>query len=148
MPTRQFIKDVLDLKTGAEWRHTSSVQETEPHTEETEHDWSFLWSKIKSQSGVRCTSIKRNREIATLIKCVNGKLPVLKTLAQRRPRLYKSPHCIACNEEIDEDQNHLAACKCYKKGWEDIENTTINLAWITLSEETHSRTNKEELRRI
>ena len=81
MPTRQFTKDILELKTGVEWRHTIAIQETEPSTEETEHDWLILWSRIRSQSGVHCTSIKKNREIATLIKCVNRKLPVLKTLA-------------------------------------------------------------------
>ena len=83
MPTRRFTKDVLELKTGVEWRHTTAIQETEPSTEETEHDWSILWSRIRSQSGVYCTSIKKNKEIATLIKCVNRKLPVLKTLARR-----------------------------------------------------------------
>ena len=99
-PTRQFIKNILDLKVGAEWRHTASVQRIEPVKEETEHDWSVLWSKIKDQSGVRCTSMKKNREIATLIKCVNGRLPVLKTLAQRRPSLYKSSHCIICSKGL------------------------------------------------
>ena len=147
-PTRQFIKNILDLRTGAEWRHTSAIQKVEPVKKEVEHDWSVLWSKIKSQSGVRCTSMKKNREIATLIKCANEKLPVLKTLALRRPNLYKSSKCIICKEDIDEDQDHLATCKCYKEDWKATEAAAINLAWTTLSEETRTRTSKEEIERI
>ena len=80
---RQFVKNILDLRTEAEWRHTSAIQKVEPVKKEVEHDWSVLWSKIKSQSGVHCTSMKKNREIATLIKCANEKLLVLKMLAIR-----------------------------------------------------------------
>ena len=147
-PLRQFVKDILDFKIGSEWRFTSMIQGLEPNKENEEHDWSTLWRKIRSQNGVRCTSMKKNREIATLIKCVNEKLPVLKSLAKRRPDLYKNSHCILCNEDKEEDQEHLTTCKGHEKGWTVTENSAINLAWTVLSEETRKRTSKVELTKI
>ena len=91
---------------------------------------------------------EKNREIATLIKCVNEKLPVLKALAKRRPDIYKSSYCILCNEDKEEDQDHLTICKGHEKGWTDTENSAINLAWTVLSEETRKKTTKLELTKI
>jgi hypothetical protein len=147
-PTRQFVKDILDFKVGSEWRFTSTVQKLEPNEEKEEHDWSLLWKKVRSHSGVRCTSMKKNREIATLIKCVNEKLPVLKTLAKRCPNIYKVPYCVLCNEDQEEDQEHLAICKGHENGWVITENLAINLAWTALSEETQKKTSKLELMKI
>ena len=113
--TRKFIKNILELKVRTEWRFTSLIQKTEPNLEKEEHDWSTLWQNIKGQSGIKCTSMKKNRKLATLIKCINEKLPVLKTLVQRRPDLYKNAICILCNKDYEEDQDHLATCKEYEK---------------------------------
>jgi len=92
--------------------------------------------------------MKRNRKLATLIKCVNEKLPVLKTLTQRRPDLYKSAICILCNKDHEEDQDHLATCSEHEKGWESTENMSIDLAWTVLAEETQRKTSKEELKKL
>jgi hypothetical protein len=144
--TRSFLKEVLNLKTGAEWRATSSVQKIEPEKETATVEWNTLWRKIKSHNGVRCSSLKRNSEAAMLIKCLNEKLPVLKTLVQRRPDIYESPFCVVCNEETEEDQEHLACCKGHEKSWRETENTMINLAWIALSEETRKKTSKTDIK--
>ena len=137
----------MNIKTGTEWRFTSPIQKIEPEPEKTAHEWNTLWKKIKNQSRAKCTSQKRNREIATLIKCLNEKLSVLKTILQRRPDIYKSSCCIVCNEGEEEDQEHLARCKTHEKGWKETEDTTINLAWIALSEETQTKTSKEDLKK-
>ena len=92
--------------------------------------------------------MKRNRKLATLIKCVNEKLPVLKTLTQRRPDLYKNANCILCNKDHEEDQDHLAICSEHEKGWKDTENMSIDLAWTVLTEETQRNSSKEDLKKL
>ena len=81
-PTRQFIKEVLDLKTSTDWRFSAAIEKLEPTQAAKIYDWSYFWKKIKSQNGSSCTSMKKNKQIGTLIKCVNEKLPVVKSLAQ------------------------------------------------------------------
>jgi hypothetical protein len=125
---RQFIKEVLDLKTSIEWRFISTIRKTEPNKNSRIYNWSYLWKKMKDQSGSRCSSLKKNKQIGTLIKCINEKLPVAKKLAQRRPDLYMNAYCILCKEDTEEDQDHLAICKYYENIWKNIENTVINLA--------------------
>lgn len=92
--------------------------------------------------------MKKNQKIATLIKCLNEKLPVLKTLAQRRPDIYKSPNCILCNKGSEEDQNHLAICEKHEQEWRNAEDTAINLAWPLLQEETQRNTSKDQLKKL
>ena len=38
IPTRKFLKEILDIKTGAEWRFTSPIQKIEPEPEKTAHE--------------------------------------------------------------------------------------------------------------
>ena len=92
--------------------------------------------------------MKKNRQIGTLIKCLSEQLPVLKTLAVRRPDLYRSSYCILCNSDEEEDQEHLATCSSHEKGWQVTEETSINLAWTSLAEETRERIDKKKLKEI
>ena len=92
--------------------------------------------------------MKKNRQIGTLIKCLSERLPLLKTLAERCPDLYRSSYCILCNNEEEEDHEHLATCSSHEKGWQVTEETSINLAWTSLAEETRERIDKKKLKEI
>ncbi|CAG8768255.1 22342_t:CDS:2, partial [Gigaspora margarita] len=136
-PTRKFIKNIMDLKVSTEWSFTATIKKLEPAKEKVKnYDWSSIWKKIKGQCGVRCTSMAKNRKLAILIKCMNGKLPLIKTLARRRPDLYVNPYCI------------YLKCEKHRDNWDIVESNSISIAWSTLSKESILRLNKKELGKI
>ena len=92
------------------------------------HKWNHLQKKIKSLNRTKCSSTKKNREIAILIKYLNEKLLVLKAILQRRSDIYKCICCIICNKKKEEDQDYLTSCKGDEKGGKKTEDSTINQA--------------------
>ena len=147
-PTRQFIQTVFCFQTGLDWRTSSAIQKEEPDIVSEINHWPILWRKIRSQSGIRCTSAKKNQRLGVLIKCLHEKLPVLKTLARRRPDLYENSLCISCEEKEEEDQAHLTKCEKYEEKWNELEQTVSNLAWAVISTEARSQLSKEHLKNI
>ncbi|CAG8840952.1 16910_t:CDS:2, partial [Gigaspora margarita] len=122
-PTRQFLKDVLNFKMGAKWRAIAAVKEIEPLEEETEHVWSVVWNRIRSNNGSRC-------------------------LSMRRADIYKSASCILCDKDQIENQVHLAKCEAQEENWVQLEENAISVAWAMLSENTRKFLSKEEFHKI
>src|SRR5260363_321102 len=80
-----------------------------------------LWNRLKSLSGVRCTTLAKSKKISTIIKCIYNKLPVLAILNKRKPELYERAWCITCDSQIVETQAHLTNCRGYEAKWQEIE---------------------------
>ena len=40
--TRQFVKEILDLKASIEWRFTSAISKIEPDKNSKMYDWSYF----------------------------------------------------------------------------------------------------------
>jgi hypothetical protein len=133
--TRDFVKEVLNIRNNADWSCSSAVKKLEPDRKKNEHCWVLLWKKIKNQSGTKCISTTRSKRLSTLFKCIQEKMPILKELVLRRPDLYTDAKCIVCKEGKEEDQDHLATCSFYKNYWIKAETLAITIAWSTLSEE-------------
>src|SRR5690349_1181681 len=110
-PAREITKILLDLKTGADWKESKVIQKVEPKEDQTDNNWTYLWKKTKKNKGIRCTSLKQSKRLGTLFKCANEMLPVMETLSRRRPDLYQDARCIICNENEEENQDHLTCCK-------------------------------------
>ncbi|RIB19704.1 hypothetical protein C2G38_2245007 [Gigaspora rosea] len=113
--TRPFLKKIFETWNGTNWRLTESILALEPEANNS------------------------NKKFATQLKCLLGKLPVLKTLVTRRPDIYSSDSCIAYNTSISETQDHLAECSYYKTTWQNIENTAIDLVWSKFTKEEKFR---------
>ena len=47
--TRQFVKDMLDFKAGAEWRFSSLISKLEPESDKEEHSWPIFWRKANNR---------------------------------------------------------------------------------------------------
>lgn len=147
-PTRDFLQTIFDYKIGVEWKFTSAIKKIEPNDSKQTRYWHILWKKIKNQNGIRCTSSKKNRRLGVLVKCLSEKLPVLKTMASRRPDLYNNSMCILCLKGEEEDQEHLTTCEKYETRWKEAEHFGSNLAWTVLPEDTRSRLDKIQLKKI
>ncbi|CAG8530793.1 5206_t:CDS:2 [Gigaspora rosea] len=115
LATRPFLKKIFETWNGTNWRLTESILALEPEANNS------------------------NKKFATQLKCLLGKLPVLKTLVTRRPDIYSSDSCIAYNTSISETQDHLAECSYYKTTWQNIENTAIDLVWSKFTKEEKFR---------
>ncbi|CAG8855617.1 26134_t:CDS:2, partial [Gigaspora margarita] len=112
---RIILKPPPSLNVSLKW------QESQIEDPTREFIKNIMDLRIGGQCGVRCTSMAKNRKLATLIKCMNGKLPLMKTLARRCPDLYDNPYCICCKSEQEEDQLHLAKCEKRKADWDIVE---------------------------
>ncbi|CAG8769389.1 18778_t:CDS:2, partial [Gigaspora rosea] len=52
--------------------------------------------------------------------------------------MYTKVHVIACKEEKEENQDHLASCKIYEENWNKIEDPLIDKAWSKKKLKTRS----------
>jgi len=82
-PTRDFVKEVFNIKNNVNWSCSAAIKKLETTKEEREYGWSLLWKKIRSQSGVKCISSRGSKKLSTLFKCIQEKMPILKELATR-----------------------------------------------------------------
>ncbi|CAG8671853.1 18136_t:CDS:2 [Gigaspora rosea] len=73
------------------------------------------------------------KRLATQIKCLANKLPVLDELKKRRPLLYTSNECICCKVKVTETQDHLADCTYYEWSWINITKVAARVTWSKLS---------------
>ena len=146
--TRPFLKKIFETWNGTNWRLTESILALEPEANNSRLDWHTYWKRIKKLKGVRCNTLQKSKKLATQLKCLSGNLPVLKTLATRRPDIYSSDSCIVCNTGTAESQDHLAVCPYYKTMWQKLERTAINLVWSGFTEEEKFHCPKHTLYKI
>src|SRR5260364_345133 len=62
-PGGDFVKVLMNLKVGLEWHLSESVFKEKPQDGKLKFKWSLLWNRIKRQSGIRCTSTRKNRRL-------------------------------------------------------------------------------------
>ncbi|CAG8817052.1 9171_t:CDS:2, partial [Gigaspora rosea] len=132
-PTRSFIKTLLTWQTSAKWRISSTIMVIEPDFNQTNYDWQSFWDLKKKQNSIHCTSLFQNKRLATQIKCLANKLPVLNELKKHRPLLYTSNECICCKVKVTEMQDHLADCTYYEWSWINITKIAARVTWSKLS---------------
>ena len=134
MPTRKFIKDLEETKIAAEWKVSSIASLLETSEKLQKWDWKNLWKRIKEQSGVKCTSIRKGKKLNFLIKCLHNKLPTLDNLTKRRPDLYKDNSYKVCKKNTEETQAHLACCKAQEVQWLEIEQVATETVQTLIEE--------------
>ena len=134
MPTRKFIKDLEETKIAAEWKVSSIASLLETSEKLQKWDWKNLWKRIKEQSSVKCTSIRKGKKLNFLIKCLHNKLPTLDNLTKRRPDLYKDNSCKVCKKNTEETQAHLACCEAQEIRWLEIEQVATETVQTLIEE--------------
>ncbi|RIB15312.1 hypothetical protein C2G38_2039475 [Gigaspora rosea] len=91
--------------------------------------------------------MRKNRRLGGLFKCLQEKLPVLRTLARRRKNIYRDSNCISCKNGKEEDQDHLSECSKYKDLWNNLEETAIQAAWTAVPADMRHSKVKDQLRK-
>src|ERR1700752_4222449 len=121
--TRGFVTQLTDLVIDTEWRNMKSINKwVGTSHKESEIDWREVWKDISKVKGRKCTSSQAHKDWIFKIKRLNGLLPTMQVLKQRKGDLYTNDTCKICSQEC-ETQDHLAEC------------TELQLTWSKLEEE-------------
>ncbi|CAG8754174.1 8773_t:CDS:2, partial [Gigaspora rosea] len=92
-----------------------------------------FWDLKKKQNGIHCTSLFQSKQLATQIKCLANKLPVLDELKKCKLSLYTSNEYICCKVKATEMQDHLADYNYYEWSWINITKVAARVTWSKLS---------------
>src|SRR5260363_184127 len=140
-----MLQTIEEFTTGIEWLFSSQIQDLENDLTSTNFLWPNLWNRLKSLSGVRCTTLAKSKKISTIIKCIHNKLPVLAVLNKRKPELYERAWCITCDSQIVETQAHLTNCRGYEAKWQEIEAQVSQILWNSLEQNLQRKISLEKL---
>ena len=114
---------------------------------EPRHLWLRFWKQNKQRTGVKCKSLEASGRMAFRLKCLSNEVPVLTILRKRKPEIYSTSTCVACQEE-DETLDHLTVCKMYDWYWEMIEEVASEGAWKKLDDSSKVLLPKPEFEKI
>ncbi|CAG8669725.1 4645_t:CDS:2, partial [Gigaspora rosea] len=132
-PICSFVKTLLTWQAATRWRISSAIMAIEPNLNQTSYDWRSFWDLKKKQNGIHCMSLFQSKQLATQIKCLANKLPVLDELKKRKPTLYTSNECICCKVKATKTQDYLADCNYYEWSWINITKVAARVTWSKLS---------------
>ena len=140
-PTRSFLNRIRNTIISSELMCSDSIKKVEPETQNCKFSWALLWDKVGEQNGSSCDSLSKSKKLCTIIKSLQGKLPVLKIMVSRFPDLYPDAKCKLCNSGEEESQEHLAYCSIYESRWKLIEESITKI----LREEINLISKKEKV---